>query len=188
MAHQLSSFFFSLFKKVNLSLIYSRTAETPKFISKLSLLFILALLMTLFSISVSCSQKREKIKADWEVKSDSIFSSLTSSPKLQEGYVIYKKYGCILCHGINGEKGVPNKNAQTGEEIPALTYVAEGYTMDELKQQILKGLENIPKKDSLGPNPPYRMPSWREIITNEELEALTLYLWSLMPEEKEEKW
>lgn len=135
-----------------------------------------------------CSKSRNKMQADWEVKSDSILTSLASSPLLQEGYKEYKKYGCILCHGINGEKGIKNKNAQTGEEVPALTYVAEGYTRDELKQQILKGLRDIPQKDSLGQTPPYRMPSWKGVLSEKELESLTDYLLSLMPKGEKEEW
>ncbi len=135
-----------------------------------------------------CSKSGNRLQADWEVKSDSILLSLASSPKLQEGYKVYKKYGCILCHGINGEKGIRNKNAQTGEEVPALTYVAEGYTRNELRQQILKGLRNIPKKDSLGQAPPYRMPSWKGVMNDEELELLADYLLSLMPKGEKEEW
>ena len=135
-----------------------------------------------------CSESRNKLGADWEIKSDSTFSSLASSPQLQEGYKVYKKYGCILCHGLNGEKGIKNANAQTGEEIPALTYVAEGYTRDELRQQILKGLKDIPKKDSLGQTPPYRMPSWKGVMNDDELELLADYLLSLMPKGEKENW
>ncbi|OGC90719.1 MAG: hypothetical protein A2142_05805 [candidate division Zixibacteria bacterium RBG_16_48_11] len=135
-----------------------------------------------------CSKSRNRLQTDWEVKSDSILSSLASSPQLQEGYTAYKKYGCILCHGLNGEKGIKNANAQTGEEIPALTYVAEGYTQDELKQQIWKGLLDIPKKDSLGQTPPYRMPSWKGVMDDKELELLAVYLMSLMPKGEQEEW
>lgn len=155
---------------------------------KLTQFCVLVMLAIFFSIFWGCSGKKENVKTSWEGKSDSVFTSLASAPNLQEGYKVYKKYGCILCHGVNGEKGIKNKNAQTGEEIPALTYVAEGYTIDELKQQILKGLDNIPKKDSLGPAPPFRMPSWRGIMTERELEVLTAYLMSLMPKGEEEKW
>src|SRR4030067_3096431 len=136
---------------------------------KLTQFDVLVMLVIFFSIFLGCSGQKENVKADWEKKSDSVFSSLVSTPNLQEGYTVYKKYGCILCHGINGEKGIKNKNAQTGEEIPALTYVAEGYTQDELKQQMLKGLGEIPKKDSLGQTPPYRMPSWKGVMDDKEL-------------------
>src|SRR3972149_3172899 len=141
-----------------------------------------------FSVLPGCSKSRNQGRVDWEIRSDSILSSLASSPQLQEGYKVYKNYGCILCHGVNGEKGVKNANAQTGEEIPALTYVAEGYTQDELKQQILKGLKDIPQKDSLGRTPPYRMPSWKGAISDQELELLADYLMSLMPKGEKEEW
>jgi len=150
--------------------------------------FEIALLISSISVLNCCSKSRNQGRVDWEIRSDSILSSLASSPQLQEGYKVYKNYGCILCHGVNGEKGVKNANAQTGEEIPALTYVAEGYTQDELKQQILKGLKDIPQKDSLGRTPPYRMPSWKGAISDQELELLADYLMSLMPKGEKEEW
>lgn len=146
------------------------------------------LIISVITVTDGCSKSGNKLQIEWEVKSDSILSNLTTTPRLQEGYKAYRKYGCILCHGINGEKGIKNKNAQTGEEIPALTYVAEGYTREELKQQILKGLKDIPKKNSLGQTPPYRMPSWKGVMKDGELEFLTDYLLSLMPEEEQEGW
>jgi len=188
MPEKSTSFFLNLLDKTSLGSIFKGTVERLSLNSRLVRSVFLAVLVIFFSICLGCSQKKDKLKTNLEIKSDSVLVSLASSSKLQEGYKIYKKYGCILCHGVNGEKGIPNKNAQTGEEIPALTYVAEGYTIEELKQQILKGLNDIPKKDSLGPTPPYRMPSWKEILTEKELEAITFYLFSLMPEEKKEEW
>lgn len=147
----------------------------------------LATAMT-FLLCGGCSKSKSPTQARRLLEADSIYASLASQPLPQQGYRIYRKYGCILCHGVNGEKGLKNKNAQTGEEIPALTYVAEGYTREELKQQILKGVANVAKKDSLGPTPPYRMPSWKGLISDEELENLTAYLFSLMPKEEKDKW
>ncbi len=167
-----------LFKNI----FHSRPGLTLRLIS-IGPLMTIALLLP-----VGCSKSKNQTQGKRQIQSDSIYSTLASRPLLQEGYVVYRKYGCILCHGVNGEKGIKNNNAQTGEEVPALTYVAEGYTHEELKQQILKGLVDIPKKDSLGRTPPYRMPSWTGVINDKELECLTAYLLSLMPEEEKEKW
>ncbi len=183
-----NSYLYFLFAfKVKMSSILRQTGLKSSSLRHLYLFFVLILLATFFSIS-GCSSKKRNLQTDWEKKSDSVFTSLASTPNLQEGYKVYKKYGCILCHGGNGEKGIHNKNAQTGEEIPALTYVAEGYTLDELRQQIFKGAENIARKDSLGPLPPYRMPSWKGIMTERELDLLTEYLMSLMPKGEKEEW
>ncbi len=173
--------------KVRRSSILRQNRAKSSSLRHLSIFCVLIPLATFFII-FGCSGKKGNLQTDWERKSDSVFTSLASTPNLQEGYKVYKKYGCILCHGVNGEKGIHNKNAQTGEEIPALTFVAEGYTLAELKQQIFKGVENIGRNDSLGPTPPYRMPSWKGIMTEKELEVLTEYLMSLMPKGEEEKW
>ena len=69
-----------------------------------------------------------------------------------------------------------------------MSYVAEGYTREELKLQILKGLRDIPRKDSLGLTPPYRMPSWKGVMRDGELELLADYLMSLMPKGEQEEW
>ncbi|EQB63271.1 MAG: hypothetical protein RBG1_1C00001G0850 [candidate division Zixibacteria bacterium RBG-1] len=180
--------FLVLSSKIGMSLILKLSRMGLNLHLKLTQFDVLVMLVIFFSIFLGCSGQKENVKADWEKKSDSVFTSLASTPNLQEGYKVYKKYGCILCHGVNGEKGSHNRNAQTGEEIPALTYVAEGYTLDELKQQILKGVENIARKDSLGLTPPYRMPSWKGIMTEEELEVLTEYLMSLKPKGEKEEW
>jgi mono/diheme cytochrome c family protein len=106
---------------------------------------------------------------------------------VERGRFVYQKYGCAMCHGSDGQGGVQNPNAQTGGEIPQLIYVAEGYTVDELKAQIRNGVWEIARADSLGPAPPYRMPAI-EWMSPEELDALVQYLMSLMPKGAEEKW
>lgn len=104
---------------------------------------------------------------------------------LERGASLYGMY-CAGCHGENGEGGVMNLNAQTGEEIPGLKYVAEGYTIDELRKQITEGVPVIEKLNPDGPVPPLGMPAWKNNFSNEELEDLIVYLLSLMPEEEED--
>ncbi len=111
----------------------------------------------------------------------------TLSP-VERGRFVYQKYGCAMCHGPDGQGGVKNPNAQTGGEIPKLTHVAEGYSVDELKTQIRKGLREIGKADSLGPAPPYRMPDMEGWMSEEELDALVHYLIGLMPKGAETTW
>lgn len=122
-----------------------------------------------------------------EIQTDSIYNSLAPSPELQRGYAIYRDYGCVLCHGANGAGGVKNINAQTGEEMPAMTYIAEGYTVKEFKQRIRKGVATVAKLDSLGVVPPFAMPGWKT-IDDSQMENLRMYVWSLYPNDEEDDW
>lgn len=111
----------------------------------------------------------------------------TLSP-VERGRFVYQKYGCAMCHGPDGQGSIKNPNSQTGGEIPKLIYVAEGYKVDELKAQILKGVWEIARADSLGRIPPYRMPAMAGVMSPDELDTLVQYLMSLMPKGAEEKW
>ncbi len=103
--------------------------------------------------------------------------------KIEAGRASYQKYGCAGCHGRDGEGGVKNPNAQ-GNLVPALMYVKEGYTLQELKEYILKGV--IPQKANPElPGPPLFMPSWKGKISDQELNNLAEYLFSLYPKEEE---
>ena len=47
---------------------------------------------------------------------------------VERGREVFRKYGCIGCHGADAKGGVPNPNAKTAEQVPGLIYVADGYT------------------------------------------------------------
>jgi len=101
-------------------------------------------------------------------------------PLVKKGYEIFNAKGCVYCHGPNGSGGVKNKNSQGGE-IPSLTKVSEGYTKEELKNRILAGVREISQEDPAGPVPPLYMPSWKGHLTDEELESVAAFLYSLAP-------
>lgn len=106
----------------------------------------------------------------------------------QRGRVVYERYGCALCHGADGRGGFTNRNAETAGKVPAVLYVAEGYTVGELRRKILDGVRTVGKADPQGPPPPYRMPGWADQMTDEEVQDLVQYLVDLYPESEEEKW
>ncbi len=64
---------------------------------------------------------------------------------------------------------------------PGLTFVADGYTKDELKSRILKGQREIPALDPKRRPPPLYMPPWAGTIKEGELDDLVAYLMSLKP-------
>ena len=104
------------------------------------------------------------------------------------GRVVYERYGCSMCHGVDGKGGFANANAETEGKVPGVTYVAEGFTRRELRQKILDGFAAVGRKDSTGPRPPYRMPGWAGQMTDPEVADLVEYLWSLYPKTETEKW
>jgi len=121
---------------------------------------------------------------------ESIRLASVSVPQSAEarGRLAYAKYGCGLCHGERGTGGFPNPNAQTDGKVPGVIYVAEGYTTTELRRLLLDGRTTISRANPKGPHPPYRMPGWREQMTDAELDDLVRYLISLQPKSTEESW
>jgi mono/diheme cytochrome c family protein len=103
---------------------------------------------------------------------------------VERGREVFRKYGCAGCHGPGGKGGVPNPNAKTAQQVPALIHVADGYTKAELKARILNGQKEITAMDPKRPPPPLYMPAWRGTISDEELNDLVAYLFSLKPKEE----
>jgi len=106
---------------------------------------------------------------------------------VDRGKAVFRKYGCAGCHGHDGSGGVGNPNAKTAEQVPALTYVGDSYTKDELKKFIMTGERTIVPLDPKRPPPPLYMPSWRDKIAEGELDDLTEYLMSLLPKGAKEE-
>lgn len=137
---------------------------------------------------LACSES-EKPKTVLSNKSQtSQPAGLQTITAVQRGRIVYQKYGCGMCHGNDAKKGIKNRNSQT-DEIPGLIYVKESYLPKELKMRILDGVKFIPPKDPKKPLPPYRMPGWKGWMTDQEINDLCEYLFSLMPKKaKEEEW
>lgn len=98
-----------------------------------------------------------------------------------KGQAVFKKFGCIGCHGPDGMGGRHNWNAGLGFEIPPLVYVKGYYKndVDALKSLIRDGRQPTPRSDPHSPYPLLYMPSWKERISDDELDALVAYLFSL---------
>ncbi len=104
---------------------------------------------------------------------------------VERGREVFRKYGCIGCHGPEGKGGVPNPNAKTAEQVPGLQHVADGYTKDELKILLLRGQKEIAPLDPHRPPPPLYMPPWRGVIQEGELDDLAAYVFSLSTKDKD---
>ena len=103
---------------------------------------------------------------------------------IERGKAVFKKFGCIGCHGRDALGGVPNPNAKTKQQVPGLKFVSEGYNKAELRKRILGGQKEINKLDLKGPQPPLYMPGWAGKISDGELADLVEYLMSLLPKEE----
>lgn len=106
----------------------------------------------------------------------------------ERGREYFKRFGCVACHGIGADGGQPNPNAATAEQIPGLTFVGEGYTATELAERIQRGQPEIAKLDPEGPLPPVYMPGWGSVLSQEQVRDITVYLFSLLPEDAGADW
>ncbi len=107
------------------------------------------------------------------------YAAAIPSP-VARGRAVFSNYGCWQCHGKEGRGGVVNLNSQGGE-VPALTHVADSYSLDDLKSKILQGVPEPAKADPRGSSPPLYMPPWKGIIAKRDLRDLAAYLMSLSP-------
>lgn len=99
---------------------------------------------------------------------------------VERGRALFLKYGCVGCHGVEGRGGVVNKNMDLGE-VPTLIYVSGGYSREEIKEIIREG--KYPARAERGQaSPPLWMPSWKQKIPDEEIDAMVEYLISLQPD------
>jgi mono/diheme cytochrome c family protein len=100
---------------------------------------------------------------------------------VESGRQIFVRFGCVGCHGMQAQGGVPNPNSQGGE-VPSLVHVAEDYTKPEVEHIIRDG-KTPPVADSSKPVPPLYMPAWKNALANEDINRVVAYLWSLRPKE-----
>ena len=100
---------------------------------------------------------------------------------VERGQAVFEKYGCAACHGLGGVGGRRNPNSGLGSEIPSLIYVKAYYgaNVEALKTVIRNGRQPVPRQTAQRPNPPLYMPAWKDRISEEDLDALIAYLFSL---------
>lgn len=103
---------------------------------------------------------------------------------IEAGKQDFARFGCVGCHGTELQGGVPNPNAQGGE-VPSLLHVADDYTKDEVIAIIRDG-KAPPLDNPAGPTPPLYMPSWKHVLSDEDIHRVADYLWS--KQQKKEGW
>src|SRR6202521_1889385 len=94
-------------------------------------------------------QRRQKENAPGAA--EAVQAQAPLPPELERGTKIYADFSCAACHGAAGKGGVHNFNSQSGQAVPPLNRVAEGYTKPELIAKIQGGVPEEPKLDPNGP-------------------------------------
>lgn len=100
------------------------------------------------------------------------------------GREIYIRAGCVACHGPAGRGGHPNPGAHGGV-IPALGPLMPTYKADEVKAKLRRGV--VPEVHD-GPPAAVNMPPWKDVLSEDELDALTAYLLSLGESQPKPDW
>ena len=103
---------------------------------------------------------------------------------IEAGKQNFARFGCVGCHGIQLQGGVPNPNSQGGE-VPSLLHASDDYT----KQEVIKIIQNgkaPPVENQKLPAPPLYMPSWKNVLSEEDINRVADYLWSL--QKKQDAW
>jgi mono/diheme cytochrome c family protein len=103
---------------------------------------------------------------------------------IEAGRQNFARFGCVGCHGLQLQGGVPNPNAQGGE-VPSLLHASDDYTKEEVIAIIRNG-KVPPTENTAKPAPPLYMPSWKNVLSEEDINRVADYLWSLQT--KKESW
>jgi len=104
---------------------------------------------------------------------------------IEAGKQDFARFGCAGCHGTELHGGVPNPNAQGGE-VPSLLHLSDDYTKDEVIAVIRNG-RAPPLDNPAGPTPPLYMPSWKKVLSDEDINRIADFLWSVQ-EKKKDSW
>ncbi len=102
---------------------------------------------------------------------------------IEAGKQNFSRFGCVGCHGTELQGGVANPNAQGGE-VPSLLHVSDDYTKDEVIAIIRNG-RTPPLDNAAGPTPPLYMPSWKNVLSDEDINRIADYLWSKQQKAKD---
>ena len=105
---------------------------------------------------------------------------------IEAGKQDFARFGCVGCHGTALQGGVANPNAQGGE-VPSLLHVSDDYTKDEVIAIIRNG-RAPPLENTAGPTPPLYMPSWKHVLSDEDIHRIADFLWSKQEKKAKDAW
>lgn len=131
--------------------------------------------LTVYMLSLTA----ESLPAKYVRQSTGEAAEPVGATPVERGRQAFVKFGCIGCHGQNGMGGRKNFNAQMGQEVPSLVRVALYYDREAVKELIRHGRQPVPRIDGTRPNPPVFMPAWKGRISEDEIDDIASYLFSL---------
>ncbi len=101
---------------------------------------------------------------------------------VQRGFDVASRRGCFTCHGPGGNHGAPNPGHGLGD-VPSFTGgLVRMYARDEaeIREWILDGLtrrvRDDPEQMALRRDATIRMPAWRGLISDRELDDLVAFV------------
>jgi mono/diheme cytochrome c family protein len=103
---------------------------------------------------------------------------------IEAGKQSFARFGCVGCHGLELQGGVPNPNSQGGD-VPSLLHASDDYTKEEVVKIIQNG-KAPPLDNPHKPAPPLYMPPWKNVLSDEDVHRIADYLWSLQT--KKDAW
>lgn len=127
----------------------------------------------------------DKVLSSYVVRGEPAREEVLPTARVARGQRLYRKLGCVGCHGVPGNDKDQRKNANAvGGVVPKLANLADKYSRDELREFILRGSYPAKEKENLE-TPPLWMPTWRERgLAGENLEAVLDYLFTLRSAKK----
>lgn len=105
--------------------------------------------------------------------------------QVQAGKLVYNRFGCWGCHGLNGRKPDKNPNAAPNEQVPKLWGVTHRMSDVEVMNTIRQGSTPLSLYTDRPP-PPFACPQWGDSITNSEMIDLLAFMKTLALKKK--KW
>jgi len=98
---------------------------------------------------------------------------------VRKGASLVDYLGCLHCHGVGGREGMDNPNAMR-KHVPAWDdpeFITKYPGPDGVRWVIEKG--RTPERDPKADGNPVPMPPFGNQISDDELEAIVAYIWSL---------
>ena len=110
--------------------------------------------------------------------------------RVQRGWTVAYEKGCFTCHGPGGIRGMADPGHGLDEVPPFSGGLITMYarTEDEIREWILDGLprrvRDDPEQMKLRANAVIRMPAWRDLLTERELDDLVAFVKAVSDFEK----
>jgi mono/diheme cytochrome c family protein len=98
---------------------------------------------------------------------------------VRRGFVVAAERGCLSCHGAGGRLADPDGTRGIGT-VPSFDHedvTAYAKSASEIREWILDGRpRRLRDEDGDGPPPLLRMPAWRGVLSEREVEELVAYV------------